>query len=101
LRDDGRLGDKIVSVGQGKRLSEAFKFMEILVAHRRLRHNGHPVLSWCIANAEPQHDRLGALWIEKPSETKRIDGAVAAAMALKELMALPVRRKRSVDVMVV
>jgi phage terminase large subunit-like protein len=93
LRDDGRLGDKIVSVGQGKKLSEAFKFIEILIAHKRLRHNGHPVLSWCFANAEPQRDRLGALWIEKPSETKRIDGAVAAAMAIKELMALPARKK--------
>jgi phage terminase large subunit-like protein len=101
LRDDGRLGDKVVSVGQGKKLSEAFKFIEILIAHRRLRHNGHPVLSWCFANAEPQRDRIGALWIEKPSETKRIDGAVASAMAIKELMALPAKRPRSIGAFVV
>lgn len=93
LRDDGRLGDRIVSVGQGKKLSEAYKFIEILIAHKRLRHDGHPVLGWNFANAEPQRDRIGALWIEKPSETKRIDGAVASAMAIKELMAIPARKK--------
>lgn len=93
LRDEGRLGERIVSVGQGKKLSEAFKFIEILIAHRRLRHNGNPVLGWCFANAEPKRDRIGALWIEKPSETKRIDGAQASAMAIKELMALPARRR--------
>jgi len=95
IRDEGRMGDRIVSVGQAKKLSEAFKFIEILIAHRRLRHNGHPVLGWCVANAEPKRDRIGALWIEKPSEVKRIDGAVASAMAIKELMALPATRKRS------
>lgn len=92
LQKEGRMGDKVVSVGQGKKLSEAYKFMEILIAHKRLRHGGHPVLNWNIANSEPQRDRLGALWIEKPSETKRIDGAVASAMAIKELMALPFRK---------
>lgn len=96
LRDEGRLGENIVSVGQGKKLSEAFKFIEILVAHKRLWHDGHPVLAWNFANAEPHEDRLGAKWIEKPSPTKRIDGAVAAAMAIKELMALPSKRKTGV-----
>jgi phage terminase large subunit-like protein len=101
LRDDARLGDQIVSVGQGKKLSEAFKFIEILVAHRRLWHDGHPVLAWNVANAEPQRDqRTGALWIEKPSETRRIDGAVAAAMAIRQLMTLPARRKKSIGVWV-
>ena len=92
LQNEGRLGKQIVSVGQGKKLSEAFKFMEILIAHRRLRHDGHPVLSMCLANAEPHRDRLGALWIEKPEEKKRIDGVIAAAMAIDQLMKLPARR---------
>lgn len=89
LRDEGRIGDQIVSVGQGRKLSEAYKFMEILVAHRRLKHDGHPVLAWNLANAEPQRDRAGALWMEKPSGHKRIDGTVAAAMAISQLMTLP------------
>ncbi len=98
LRDRARLGDKVVAVGQAKRLSEAFKLIEVLIRSRRLRHDGHPVLAWNFANAEPKRDRLNALWIEKPSETKRIDGAVAAAMAIKELMVLPAQRKKSAGV---
>jgi phage terminase large subunit-like protein len=95
LRDDGKLGDQVVSVGQGYKLSEAFKFIEMLIAHERLWHDGHPVLSWCFANAEPNpHPRTGAMAIEKPSETKRIDGVIAAAMAIHQLMAVPVKRKR-------
>lgn len=93
LQNEGRLGDKVVSIGQGKKLSEAFKFMEILIAHRRLRHDGHPVLAMCVANAEPHRDRLGALWIEKPEEKKRIDGVIATAMAIHQLMALPMRKR--------
>lgn len=93
LRDEGKLGDQIVSVGQGKKLSEAFKFMEILVAHKRLRHDGNPCLAWCFANAEPQRDRLQALWMEKPEDKKRIDGVIASAMAIHQLMALPSKKK--------
>lgn len=100
LRDRARLGDKVVAVGQGKKLSEAFKLMEVLVRSRRLRHDGHPVLAWNIANAEPHRDRLNALWIEKPSETKRIDGAVAAAIAIHQLMTLPARRGRRIGAFV-
>lgn len=95
LQDQGKLGDRIVSVGQGKKLSEAFKFMEVLIAKRRLLHDGHPVMAMCVGNAEPQRDqRTGSLWIEKPSEKKRIDGVIAAAMAIHQLMALPARRRR-------
>lgn len=97
LRDRGRIGDEgLVALGQGKKLSEAFKLIEVLVRARRLRHDGNPVLAWCFANAEPQRDRLGALWIEKPNgnETMRIDLAVGAAMAIHQLMLLPSKRKR-------
>lgn len=86
LRDRGQLGDQVLEVGQGKKLSEAFKLMEALIRSRRLWHNGNPVLAWNVGNAEPHRDRLGALWIEKPTDTKRIDGVIAAAMAIRLLM---------------
>lgn len=95
LRDEARLGDAVVALGQGKKLSEAFKLIELLIRSRRLRHDGNPVLGWCFANAEPQRDRIGALWIEKPSETLRIDLAVGAAMAIHQLMLLPSKRRRA------
>lgn len=95
LRDRGRLGDAIVEVGQKKRLSEAYKLIEVLARSGRLWHDGHPVLAWCVANGERHEDSFGAVWVEKPSDHKRIDGAVAAAMAIKELMVLPAQRKKS------
>lgn len=100
LRDKGRLGDKVVAVGQGKKLSEALKLIEVLIRARRLRHDGHPVLGWCFGNAERHTDRLGAICIEKPSEVKRIDLAVGAAIAVHQLMLLPTKRA-GVGVMVV
>lgn len=95
LRDQGRLGDKVVAVPQGKKLSEVNKLIELLVRSRRLRHDGHDVLAWNIANVEPHRDRLGALWIEKASETKRIDGVTATEMAIHQLMVLPARKRSS------
>ena len=92
LRQEGRLGDRVVQIAQGPKLSEAYKFIEILIAHRRLRHDGHPVLAWNVANAEPQRNRTGAIWIEKPEPKKLIDGAVAMAMAVSQLMTLPKQR---------
>jgi phage terminase large subunit-like protein len=101
LRDDGKLGDKVLSVGQGKKLSEAFKFLELLVSHKRLRHAGNPVMDFCIANAEPVRDvRTKSLYLDHAAESRCIDGAVAAAMAVKELMTLPASRKKAVQVFV-
>jgi phage terminase large subunit-like protein len=94
LRDQARLGDKIVAVGQGKKLSEAFKLIEVLVRSRRLRHDGNPVFAWCVANAEPKDDRLKARWLEKPrGSAKSIDLAYAAATAIHQLMLLPAKRQ--------
>jgi phage terminase large subunit-like protein len=94
LRDEARMGDRIVGAPQGKKLSEALKMMEVLIRSKRLRHSGNQVMAWCLSNAEAHTDRLGALWIEKPDgqDTKRIDGAVAAAMAIQQLLVLPTRR---------
>jgi phage terminase large subunit-like protein len=102
LQNEGRLGTQVVSVGQGPRLSEAYKFIEILVAHKRLRHDGHPILAWNVGNAEPHENRNGARWIEKPEgqPKKRVDGTQAMAMSIAALMALPSRRP-SIGAMVV
>jgi phage terminase large subunit-like protein len=87
LRDKAKLN--AVEVPQGRALSEAFKWFEALVHARRIRHLGNPVLSWCVANCEAKRDRYRNLWVEKPSATKRIDGAIAAVEALKLLMVMP------------
>ncbi len=99
LRDRGRV--TLTELAQGRKLSEALKLIEALVKTRRLRHNGNSVLAWCFSNAEPKADRFENLWIEKPSQNKRIDGAVAAAMAIHQLMLIPGKRGRRVRASVV
>jgi phage terminase large subunit-like protein len=88
LRDKAKLN--AVEVPQGRKLSEAFKWFEALVRARRIRHLGNPIFMWNVANCEVQSDRFRNIWVEKPTNTtKRIDGAVAAVMALSLLMAMP------------
>ena len=89
LRDKGK--QLIAEVKQGRALSETFKLFEALVRLRRIRHAGKPVLSWCVSNASPKRDRYENLWLEKPSQTKRIDGVIAAVIALSQLVLLPAR----------
>ena len=92
MRDKGR--QLVAEVQQGRGLSESFKLFEALVRLRRIHHAGNPVLGWCVSNAEPKRDRYENLWLEKPSATKRIDGVIAAVIALSQLVLLPARRRR-------
>ena len=92
LRDKAKF--TVVDVQQGRALSESFKLFEALVRLRRIRHNGNPVMGWCVSNAEPKRDRYENLWLEKPSPTKRIDGVIAAVIMLSQLVLLPPRRKK-------
>ena len=92
LRDRAKY--TVVEVAQGRALSESFKLFKALVLLKRVLHAGNPVMGWCVSNAEPKRDRYENLWLEKPSPTKRIDGAVAAVMALSQLVLLPARRRK-------
>ena len=93
LRDKAKY--EVVEIPQGRKLSESFKLFEALVRLKRIRHAGNPVLAWCVGNAEPKRDRYANLWIEKPSQTKRIDGLIAAVMLLNQLMIMPIRKERT------
>ena len=86
LRD--RAKQTMVEAKQGRALSESFKLFEALVYLGRIRHRGSPILGWCLANANPKRDRYENMWIEKPSKTKRIDGVIAAVIALSQLVLL-------------
>lgn len=63
------------------------------VAHRRLKHNGNPVLAFCFGNAVVDTDPAGNRKLNKTKTRFRIDGAVAAAMAIglksREVVPLP------------
>lgn len=77
-------GFKMILMRQGwKTMSEPTKHFGDLVHAGRLRHGGHPVLRWMAANAAVKIDDKENTTLTKDKEgKKRIDGMVAAAMAL-------------------
>jgi phage terminase large subunit-like protein len=73
----------LVEHGQGFRdMRHAVDTLEKLAVDSKLRHGGHPILSWCISNARTTSDAAGNRKLDKARSHGRIDGAVALAMAL-------------------
>ena len=62
-------------------LSPAIIELDAAMRAGRLRHDGTPVLGWCIGNVVGQEDRRGNLFPAKVREN-RIDAAVALMMAI-------------------
>jgi phage terminase large subunit-like protein len=52
----------------------------------RLRHDGNPVLEWCLGNVVGKADRRGNLYPTKSRPDHKIDAAVALIMALGPAM---------------
>jgi len=52
----------------------------------RLRHDGSPVLTWCISNVVGKADRRGNLYPTKSRPDQKIDAAVALMMAVGRAM---------------
>jgi phage terminase large subunit-like protein len=74
----------LVEMGQGfKDFSGAVDAMETVVLNGQLRHGGHPVLRWSVANVAISRDHAGNRKFDKRLRTRRIDPAVALAMALR------------------
>jgi len=53
-----------------------------LVLDRKIRHGDNPVASWMIRNAKADEDPAGNIKLNKKKSRKRIDGIVAAVMAV-------------------
>jgi phage terminase large subunit-like protein len=69
--------------GQGfKDMAPAVDQVERLVAERKLRHGGNPVLNMCVTNAVAERDPAGNRKLNKMKSVGKIDGLVALAMAL-------------------
>lgn len=66
-------------------LSAPTKALEKAVLGRTLRHDGHPVLRWCISNVSVETDATGNLKPSKKVSTERIDGVVALIMAIDRM----------------
>jgi phage terminase large subunit-like protein len=62
-------------------LSPAIQELDAAMRSGRLRHDGNPVLTWCIGNVVGQEDRRGNLFPAKVRDGK-IDAAVALLMGI-------------------
>ena len=63
-------------------LTAGTKSLETTVLTRQLRHDGHPVLRWCVSNVAVESDAAGNVKPSKVKSTERIDGVVALIMAV-------------------
>lgn len=69
--------------GQGfKEMSPAVEAFEELALAGKLRHGGHPVLRWCVANTVIAKDPAGNRKPDKSKYYGRVDLAVAAVMVV-------------------
>ena len=68
-------------------MAPAIKELERAILGRRLIHGGHPVLRWNFENIAIHTDAAGNKAFHKGKSKDRIDGAVAAAMAISRAAA--------------
>ena len=76
-------GLTVVPMGQGfASMSPPTKAWEGLIRQRRYRHGGNPAMRWMIDNVRVRNDPSGNVKIDKSRSADKVDGAVAAVMAL-------------------
>ena len=92
LVDDGLT---MVQMGQGfASMSAPTKELLRLIAAGRYRHGGHPAVRWQAANVVTRTDPAGNVKVDKQRSTEKVDGIVAAVMALDRWLRQPVKRKQ-------
>lgn len=62
--------------------SEPMKKLEVLLRERKIKHNGSPLLRWCLGNVIAKEDHNGNVFPRKQHEKLKIDPIVALVMAL-------------------
>jgi len=88
--DDGITLPALTPFGQGfKDMSPAIDAFETAILNRTVQHNGHPVLTWCAANAVTDSDPAGNRKLNKAKASGRIDLVVAAVMAYASVADAP------------
>lgn len=82
IADEGVSLPPLFPVGQGfKDMAPAVDEFERRLVNGEMRHTGHPILTWCAANAVYQEDPAGNRKVDKRKSTGRVDGIVAGVMA--------------------
>lgn len=83
LEDEGISLPPLAPFGQGfKDMSPALDEFERRLLNGILKHNGNPVMTWCAANVVYSSDPAGNRKVAKDKATGRVDGIVAAIMAV-------------------
>lgn len=91
------LGFQITDCRQGFRtLSPPTKDFQSLVGLKRLAHDGNPVVRWMLSNVELERDAAGNIKPSRKRKENKIDGIVAAVMALGEA-SVPVQQSYLFD----
>ena len=73
----------LVPFGQGfKDMAPAVDEFESKLLSGNIKHSGNPVMTWCAANAVVSTDPAGNRKVTKEKATGRVDGIVAALMAI-------------------
>jgi phage terminase large subunit-like protein len=63
-------------------LSEPTKRLDALIREGKIRHNGSPLLRWCLSNVVCKEDHNGNVYPRKSSEKLKIDPIISLLMAL-------------------
>jgi len=67
-------------------LSEPMKELAARILAARVRHDGNPIMSWCIGNTTAKVDAKENVYPRKARPENKIDGALTAIMAFRLLM---------------
>lgn len=87
IENEGAELPELFPFGQGfKEMAPALDEFETLLLDEKLLHNGNPVMTWNAANAVVVTDPAGNRKLSKVLATGRIDGMVAAVMAIGSRM---------------
>lgn len=68
-------------------MSEPMKTLEALVLAKKLTHNANPCLTWMVSNVVCHRDVKDNIYPRKEREENKIDGIVAAIMAINRWLA--------------
>jgi len=72
-----------------KNFSEPMKQLEALVVSERLEHDGSPVMAWMVSNVIAHLDAKENIYPRRETAANKIDGPVAAIMALGRALTAP------------
>lgn len=79
--------ENLVPFGQGfASMSASTKELEMLVLKRKFNHGNNPVLKWMMSNVAIRQDSAGNIKIDKAKSSEKVDGMVAAVMALGRMI---------------